>query len=38
MAAKKNKEINKNIKILSKYKSFILVIINNETTKTEKKK
>ena len=33
----KNKEIKKNIKILSKYKSYILVVINNEMIKTEKK-
>ena len=33
----KNKDIKKNIKILSKYKSFILVIINNEMIKTKKK-
>ena len=32
-----NKEIKKNIKILSRYKSFILVIINNEMIKNEKK-
>ena len=32
-----NKEIKKNINILSKYKSFILVIINNEMIKNEKK-
>ncbi len=33
----KNKEIKKNIKILSKYKTFILVIINNEMIKNQKK-
>ena len=33
----KNKEIKKNIKILSKYKTFILIIINNEMNKNEKK-
>ncbi len=32
----KNKEIKKNIKILSKYKNFILVIINNEMNKIKK--
>ena len=34
----KNEEIKKNIKILSKYKTFILVIINNEMIKNKKKK
>ena len=33
----KNKEIKKNISILSKYKSYILVVINNEMIKAEKK-
>ena len=33
----KNKEIKKNIKILSKFKTFILVIINNEMIKNQKK-
>ncbi len=33
----KNKEIKKNIKILSKYKTFILVIINNEMVFNKKK-
>ena len=32
----KNKEILKNIKLLSKYKNFILVIINNEMNKNKK--
>ncbi len=32
----KNKEIKKNIKILSKFKSYILVIINNEMQKPKK--
>jgi len=32
----KNKEIKKNIKILSKFKSFMLVIINNEMQKLKK--
>ena len=32
----KNKEIKKNIKILSKYKNFMLVIINNEMNKIKK--
>ncbi len=32
----KNKEIKKNIKILSKYKKFMLVIINNEMKKIKK--
>ena len=31
-----NKEIKKNIKILSKYKNFMLVIINNEMNKIKK--
>ena len=30
----KNKEIIKNLKYLSKYKSFILIVINNEKKKT----
>ena len=29
----KNKDVKKNVKLLSKYKSFLLVIINNETSK-----
>ena len=33
----KNEEIKKNIKILSKYKTFILIIINNEMNKNENK-
>ena len=33
----KNKDIKKNISILSKYKSYILVVINNEMIKAEKK-
>ena len=32
----KNKEIKKNVKILSKYKNFMLVIINNEMYKMKK--
>ena len=32
----KNKEIKKNIKVLSKYRSFMLIIINNEMNKIKK--
>ena len=32
----KNKDIIKNIKLLSKYKNFILIIINNETNNFKK--
>ena len=32
----KDKEIIKNIKILSKYKNFMLVVINNEMNKLKK--
>ena len=31
----KDKEVNKNIRLLSKFKSFILVIINNEIKKNK---
>ena len=31
-----DKEIKKNIKLLTKYKNFILVIINNEISKSKK--
>ena len=33
----KNEDVKKNIKVLTKYKTFILVIINNEMIKNKKK-